>query len=85
MYGSLEEEQIWKMNREEAYYGSKLHFLRSHYDSALQENGFLVDRDRLLESFNYSSLSGRKAFVETTGFLLKTYHPTYYFHERRMT
>jgi hypothetical protein len=43
MDGTPEEKQTWKKNREETYYGSRLHFLRSYYDSALKEEGFTVD------------------------------------------
>lgn len=38
-----EQKQIWKANRENAYYGSRLHFLRSYYDSTLKQEGFSVD------------------------------------------
>src|SRR5688572_232486 len=38
-----EQKQIWKSNRENAYYGSRLHFLRSYYDSTLKQEGFSVD------------------------------------------
>lgn len=41
--GTPEEKLMWKKNREEAYYGSRLHFLRSYYDSTLKEDGFTVD------------------------------------------
>jgi len=43
MDGTPEEQQMWKKNRQEAYYGSRLHFLRSYYDSTLKEDGFTVD------------------------------------------
>jgi len=43
MDGTPEEKQFWKKNREQAYNGSRLHFLRSYYDSTLKENGFTVD------------------------------------------
>jgi hypothetical protein len=43
MDGTPNEKQMWKKNREEAYYGSRLHFLRSYYDSTLKEEGFTVD------------------------------------------
>ncbi|MGC4037938.1 MAG: carboxypeptidase-like regulatory domain-containing protein [Chitinophagaceae bacterium] len=33
----------WKVARQKAYNGSKLHFMRSYFDSTLKENGFLVD------------------------------------------
>ena len=38
-----EQKQIWKANRENAYYGSRLHFLRSYYDITLKQEGFSVD------------------------------------------
>jgi hypothetical protein len=33
----------WKENRRNAYYGSRVHFLRSYYDSTLRQEGFTVD------------------------------------------
>ena len=33
----------WQKARKETYYGSRLHFLRSYYDSALTYEGFTVD------------------------------------------
>ena len=33
----------WATNREQAYYGSRLHFLRSYFDSTLKQDGFTVD------------------------------------------
>jgi len=35
--------KIWAANREKAFEGSKLHFMRSYYDSALAEEGFNID------------------------------------------
>jgi CarboxypepD_reg-like domain len=35
--------QSWIAARAKTYNGSKLHFIRSYYDSTLKENGFLVD------------------------------------------
>lgn len=43
MEGNADEKQLWKKNREEVYYGSRLHFLRSYYDSTLKQEGFTVD------------------------------------------
>jgi len=37
------EEREWKLNRSKVYYGSKLHFMRSYYDSTLKQEGFLID------------------------------------------
>lgn len=43
MEGSAEEQATWKENRKNAYLGSRLHFLRSYFDSTLKEEGFTVD------------------------------------------
>src|SRR5689334_20183450 len=43
MEGNDEEQSRWKQNRKQAYYGSRLHFLRSYYDSTLTEQGFTID------------------------------------------
>ncbi len=34
--------KLWKKNREKAYYGSRLHFMHSFFDSALTQSGFIV-------------------------------------------
>ena len=41
--GTQQEIATWRKNRSDAYYGSRLHFLRSYYDSTLKEDGFTVD------------------------------------------
>jgi hypothetical protein len=33
---------IWKINREKTYYGSRLHFMRCYYDSTLAENDYTI-------------------------------------------
>ncbi|WP_183560185.1 carboxypeptidase-like regulatory domain-containing protein [Mucilaginibacter sp. SP1R1] len=38
--GSVEQKKIWKLKREEAYYGSAQHFYRSLYKDKLKEEGF---------------------------------------------
>lgn len=35
--------RIWKVNREKAYFGSRLEFMRSYYDSTLAEDGWTID------------------------------------------
>ncbi|HEY4150881.1 MAG TPA: carboxypeptidase-like regulatory domain-containing protein [Chitinophagaceae bacterium] len=35
---------VWKENRENAYAGSRLHFVRSWYDSTLADEGFVIER-----------------------------------------
>jgi len=43
MEGSDSSRDIWAANRKMAYYGSKLQFMRSYYDSTLKEDGFSID------------------------------------------
>ena len=43
MEGTAEQQTDWQKNRELAYYGSRLHFTRSYYDSTLKQEGFIVD------------------------------------------
>jgi hypothetical protein len=35
--------KVWTTNRSKAYYGSKLHFMRSYYDSTVYADGWIVD------------------------------------------
>jgi carboxypeptidase-like protein len=42
MQGSFQDQKSWSDNRKKAYYGSKLQFMRSYYDSTLTENGFEI-------------------------------------------
>jgi hypothetical protein len=44
MTGTPEAQKEWASNRETAYYGSMLHFMRCYYDSTLGENGYKVER-----------------------------------------
>ena len=43
MEGSDSAKRKWAANREKAYYGSKLHFMRSYYDSTLVDDGYVID------------------------------------------
>lgn len=43
MEGDDSLKKVWVAKREKAYYGSKLHFMRSYYDSAVTEEGFVID------------------------------------------
>jgi hypothetical protein len=43
MDGSDSLKKEWAANRNKAYYGSKLHFMRSYYDSSLIDEGFTID------------------------------------------
>jgi hypothetical protein len=40
--GTVSQAMIWKANREKAYTGSLMHFMRSYYDSTLKESGFTI-------------------------------------------
>jgi hypothetical protein len=42
--GTPEQEAIWVANRNKAYRGSKLHFMKSWYDNKLQEEGFALEK-----------------------------------------
>src|SRR5215467_14205509 len=42
MQGSFQDQKGWSENRKRAYYGSKLQFMRSYYDSTLTEDGFEI-------------------------------------------
>lgn len=43
MDGNDSLKRVWTMARSKAYYGSKLHFMRSYYDSTLLEDGWTID------------------------------------------
>jgi hypothetical protein len=43
MDGNDSLKKVWATNREKTYGGSKLHFMRSYYDSAAVEEGFNID------------------------------------------
>jgi hypothetical protein len=42
MEGNFQDQKTWSDNRKKVYYGSKLHFMRSYYDSTLNEDGFEI-------------------------------------------
>ena len=44
MTGNDEQKATWAVNREKAYYGSMLHFMRCYYDSTLGENSYRLER-----------------------------------------
>jgi hypothetical protein len=41
--GTPEQQQTWSKNRYRTYIGSRLHFMRSWYDSTLKDEGFQVE------------------------------------------
>ncbi|ULQ52287.1 carboxypeptidase-like regulatory domain-containing protein [Flavihumibacter fluvii] len=44
MTGTPEQEAKWTINRNRAYRGSKLHFMKSWYDKAIQQQGFALEK-----------------------------------------
>jgi CarboxypepD_reg-like domain len=42
--GTDAEQQQWAANREKAYHGSRLHFMRCWYDSTLSDAGFVIEK-----------------------------------------
>ncbi len=44
LQGTDEQKAAWAQNRALAYNGSRLHFIRSWYDSTLEEEGFVLER-----------------------------------------
>lgn len=55
--------KAWFFNRRNAYYGSKLHFMRSYYDSTLIEEGFYID---LLNENDATTFSRIRDVYDTT-------------------
>ena len=43
MEGDSTQQAEWSVKRRDAYYGSRLHFIRSYYDSTLDSEGFVVN------------------------------------------
>jgi hypothetical protein len=41
--GSPDQQQVWKQNRLYSYSGSRLHFIRSWYDSTLNDEGYVLE------------------------------------------
>jgi hypothetical protein len=42
MMGTPDSLAYWRKNREKAYYGSRLHFMHSYFDSTIAQSGFIV-------------------------------------------
>jgi CarboxypepD_reg-like domain len=43
LQGTPDQQQVWMQNRLSSYSGSRLHFIRSWYDSTLEEEGFVME------------------------------------------
>ncbi len=62
MEGEDSLKKVWAAHREKAYYGSKLHFMRSYYDSAVVEEGFIID---MLDEVNDKKFNAVKDVYDT--------------------
>ncbi|HVM87179.1 MAG TPA: carboxypeptidase-like regulatory domain-containing protein [Puia sp.] len=53
LQGTDAQKELWKKNRFRSYIGSRLHFIRSYYDSTLTDEGFKLE---LLDANNKSTI-----------------------------
>lgn len=65
MQGDDSLQRMWAKNRRNAYFGSKLQFMRSYYDSTIKEDGFVID---LLDENDESKFIGIDNIYDTTYF-----------------
>lgn len=70
MEGSDSLKKLWGIARSNTYYGSKLHFMRSYYDSTLLEDGWLVD---MLDENNNKNFNKVKDVYDSNYYNLITY------------
>jgi len=66
MEGNDSLNRIWSKNRVNAYYGSRLHFLRSYYDSTLTEEGYIIS---ILDSLDAAKFNIIKDPYDTNYYL----------------
>jgi hypothetical protein len=57
MDSTAEQQAVWKANRSAVYEGSRLHFLRSYYDSTLLQNGFTIDLPNERSKIKFSRIN----------------------------
>jgi hypothetical protein len=57
MEGNEAQQTAWAEARKAVYYGSRLHFLRSYFDSSLSKEGFTVDLYSAASSTKFSRLN----------------------------
>lgn len=54
--GTETQKMNWEKNREKAYYGSRMHFMRSWYDSSLADQGFALELITNMKSITGSAI-----------------------------
>jgi CarboxypepD_reg-like domain len=57
MEGSDSLKKVWSAARANAYYGSKLQFMRSYYDSTLAEDGWAIDMLANVNDKNFTKIT----------------------------
>lgn len=62
MEGSDSLKKVWAASRAKTYEGSKLHFMRSYYDSTLAEDGWIID---MLDEVNEKKFNKVKDVYDT--------------------
>ncbi|HEV7782971.1 MAG TPA: carboxypeptidase-like regulatory domain-containing protein [Chitinophagaceae bacterium] len=70
MEGNDSLKRVWSKNRSKAYEGSKLHFMRSYYDSTLVEDGWVID---MLDEKNDKKFSKIKDVYDSSYYLVIPY------------
>ncbi len=70
MEGNDSLKRVWAAARAWAYTGSKLHFMRSYYDSTLSEDGWIID---MLEKGNDKKLSKINDMYDSSYYNIITY------------
>ena len=63
--GTEDSIKLWKKNREKAYFGSRLHFMHSYFDSTLTDKGFIIS---LLDKENDKKFNKIDEPFDTTWF-----------------
>jgi hypothetical protein len=66
MEGTEAEMKKWNANREKAYFGSRIHFMRAYYDSTIDEEGFMI---QMLDEVNNKKFTSISNPYDTTYFL----------------
>jgi hypothetical protein len=83
MDGSFSEQKTWSENRKKAYYGSKLHFMRSYYDSTLSDDNFEI---ALLDSTNDKKFNAVQNPYDTTYYsVYDTAHEVEVYYPRKIS
>lgn len=72
MEGTDSLRRVWSSNRMKAYYGSKLQFMRSYYDSTLIEDGWNID---LLDETDHTKFNRIKNMYDTSVYSVVLLYP----------